>query len=84
MVASWPSRSWRLEEDELSLGRGISRLGQTHRGDCDAIDVVADIQTLELQHRPDEQACADLKKACDLKECEGIEWALENGVCKSG
>lgn len=29
-----------------------------------------------------EQACADLKKACDLKECEGIEWAVENGVCK--
>ncbi len=31
-----------------------------------------------------EQACADLKKACELKECEGIEWAVENGVCKGG
>ena len=31
-----------------------------------------------------EQACADLKKACDLKECEGIQWAVENGVCKGG
>ncbi len=28
------------------------------------------------------QACADLKKACDLKACEGIEWAVKNGVCK--
>ena len=31
-----------------------------------------------------EQACADLKKACELKECKGIEWAVENGVCKGG
>lgn len=30
------------------------------------------------------RACADLKKACDLKECEGIQWAVENGVCKGG
>ena len=29
-----------------------------------------------------EQACADLSKACDLKECEGFQWAVENGVCK--
>ena len=29
-----------------------------------------------------EQACADLKKACELKECAGMQWAVENGVCK--
>jgi hypothetical protein len=29
-----------------------------------------------------DQACVDFKKACDLKECEGIEWAREEGVCK--
>ena len=29
-----------------------------------------------------DQACVDFKKACDLKECEGIEWAVETGVCK--
>jgi Tfp pilus assembly protein PilF len=29
-----------------------------------------------------DQACMDFKKACDLQECEGIEWAVENGVCK--
>ena len=31
-----------------------------------------------------DQSCRDLKKACDLKECEGIEWAVENNVCKGG
>jgi len=29
-----------------------------------------------------DQACVDFKKACDLKECEGMDWAVENGVCK--
>jgi len=29
-----------------------------------------------------DQACMDFKKACDLEECDGIEWAVETGVCK--
>jgi Flp pilus assembly protein TadD len=29
-----------------------------------------------------DQACADLERACELKECEGMQWAAENGVCK--
>jgi Flp pilus assembly protein TadD len=28
------------------------------------------------------KACADLTKACDLKECDGVTWAKDNGVCK--
>jgi tetratricopeptide (TPR) repeat protein len=29
-----------------------------------------------------DQACVDFKMACDLKECEGLDWASQEGVCK--
>ena len=28
------------------------------------------------------QACADLKRSCDLRNCNGWEWAIKNGVCR--
>ena len=34
------------------------------------------------QMNKNDQACVDLKKACELKECEGLDWAKEEGVCK--
>jgi Tfp pilus assembly protein PilF len=37
---------------------------------------------VHYQMDKNDQACMDFKKACDLQECEGIEWAAENGVCK--
>ncbi len=27
-------------------------------------------------------ACADFVKACDLEDCDGIEWAKQKGICK--
>jgi hypothetical protein len=29
-----------------------------------------------------DQSCADFKSACDLGECDGLQWALQNGFCK--
>ena len=28
------------------------------------------------------QACADFNEACNLGDCEGMEWAKKNGLCK--
>ena len=28
------------------------------------------------------QACVDFNEACDLGDCEGLEWAKKNGLCK--
>jgi hypothetical protein len=37
---------------------------------------------VHYQMDKDNQACADFKKACDLKECEGLDWARQEGVCQ--
>jgi TolA-binding protein len=28
-----------------------------------------------------EQACTDFEKACELKECQGLDWAKQKGLC---
>jgi TolA-binding protein len=34
----------------------------------------------QMQKR--DQACADFRRACDLGECDGLQWAMQNGFCK--
>jgi hypothetical protein len=34
------------------------------------------------QQDKNSQACSDFKKACDLGECEGQQWAMQNSVCQ--
>jgi Flp pilus assembly protein TadD len=34
------------------------------------------------QMKKTDQACVDFRKACDLGECEGMQWAQKNGLCK--
>ncbi|UCE54100.1 MAG: tetratricopeptide repeat protein [Desulfobacterales bacterium] len=34
------------------------------------------------QQEKNDQACADFKKACDLGDCDGMQWAKKNGLCK--
>jgi hypothetical protein len=29
-----------------------------------------------------DQSCEDFRSACDLGECDGLRWAIENGFCK--
>jgi len=29
-----------------------------------------------------DQACRDFRKACDLGECDGLQWSMQNGFCK--
>ena len=29
-----------------------------------------------------DQACADFRKACDLGECDGLQWSMQSGFCK--
>jgi Flp pilus assembly protein TadD len=29
-----------------------------------------------------DQACNDFRKACDLGECDGLQWSIQNGFCK--
>jgi Flp pilus assembly protein TadD len=29
-----------------------------------------------------DQSCEDFRKACDLGECDGLQWAMQNGFCK--
>ena len=29
-----------------------------------------------------DQACDDFRKACDLGECDGLQWSMQNGSCK--
>jgi Flp pilus assembly protein TadD len=29
-----------------------------------------------------DQACNDFKRACDLGECDGLQWTIKNGSCK--
>ena len=34
----------------------------------------------QMQKR--EQSCEDFRRACDLGECDGLQWAMQNGFCK--
>ena len=34
------------------------------------------------QQEKNDQACAEFKKACDLGDCDGMQWAKKNGLCK--
>jgi hypothetical protein len=29
-----------------------------------------------------DQACNDFRRACDLGECDGLQWIMQNGSCK--
>jgi Tetratricopeptide repeat len=29
-----------------------------------------------------DQSCEDFRSACDLGECDGLQWAMQNGFCK--
>jgi Tfp pilus assembly protein PilF len=29
-----------------------------------------------------DQSCEDFRKACDLGDCDGLQWAMQNGFCK--
>ena len=29
-----------------------------------------------------DQACDDFRRACDLGECDGLQWSMQNGFCK--
>jgi hypothetical protein len=29
-----------------------------------------------------DQACNDFRRACDLGECDGLQWVMQNGFCK--
>ncbi len=28
------------------------------------------------------ESCRDFKRACDLGDCDGLQWAMQNGLCK--
>ena len=28
------------------------------------------------------ESCTDFKRACDLGDCDGLQWAMQNGICK--
>lgn len=28
------------------------------------------------------QACNDFQKSCDNGDCDGLKWAMKNGICK--
>jgi len=34
------------------------------------------------QMQKKDQSCEDFRKACDLGECDGLQWAMQNGFCK--
>jgi Flp pilus assembly protein TadD len=34
------------------------------------------------QQEKNDKACPDLRKACDLGDCDGMQWANKNGLCK--
>jgi hypothetical protein len=27
-------------------------------------------------------SCKDFKRACDLGDCDGLQWAMQEGYCK--
>lgn len=37
---------------------------------------------VNLQMQNTDQACNDFRRACDLGECDGLQWIMGNGACK--
>jgi hypothetical protein len=35
-----------------------------------------------FQMRKIEESCKDFRRACDLGDCDGLQWAMQNGHCK--
>jgi len=35
-----------------------------------------------FQMKKIEESCNDFKRACDLGDCEGLQWTMQNGFCK--
>jgi TolA-binding protein len=37
---------------------------------------------VNFQMKAIDQACNDFRRACDLGECDGLQWTIKNGACK--
>jgi tetratricopeptide (TPR) repeat protein len=37
---------------------------------------------VHFQMQAIDQACKDFRRACDLGECDGLQWIMQNGSCK--
>ena len=37
---------------------------------------------VHFQMQAIDQACKDFRRACDLGECDGLQWLMQNGSCK--
>jgi hypothetical protein len=35
-----------------------------------------------FQMKKSEESCTDFRRACDLGDCDGLQWAMQNGHCK--
>ena len=35
-----------------------------------------------FQMKKIQESCIDFKRACDLGDCDGLQWAMQNGFCK--
>jgi Flp pilus assembly protein TadD len=35
-----------------------------------------------FQMKKNEESCKDFRRACDLGDCDGLQWAMQNGHCK--
>jgi len=35
-----------------------------------------------FQMKKTEESCKDFRRACDLGDCDGLQWAMQNGHCK--
>jgi len=35
-----------------------------------------------FQMRKTDESCNDFRRACDLGDCDGLQWAMQNGFCK--
>jgi Flp pilus assembly protein TadD len=35
-----------------------------------------------FQMQKSEESCKDFRRACDLGDCDGLQWAMQNGHCK--
>jgi Flp pilus assembly protein TadD len=35
-----------------------------------------------FQMKKSEESCKDFRRACDLGDCDGLQWAMQNGHCK--
>jgi tetratricopeptide (TPR) repeat protein len=35
-----------------------------------------------FQMKKSQESCKDFRRACDLGDCDGLQWAMQNGHCK--